>query len=118
MNEDVPVEALVKYLVRERDERQRKLDMLVPYTKSLEDRIASQRDELVSNLMKELRAAISERDALKKENVAYRTDFKESSWYKQLHEQNKRLRSENANLRATTSRLQTELIVMKRQNNG
>ncbi len=32
----VPLEACVKYLVRERDNYKAKLDILVPYTKSLE----------------------------------------------------------------------------------
>lgn len=53
MNPDVPVEATFKWLLKERDHLQDKLDTLVPYTKALElriEEIAQERDVLEANL--------------------------------------------------------------------
>ena len=38
-NSDVPLEAVVKWLAKEKDMYKRKLEILVPYTKSLELRL-------------------------------------------------------------------------------
>lgn len=59
-NYDVPIEAALKYLVKERGELQRKLDMIVPYTKSLEEEIQhlngrlQKKDDCIEDLRKKL----------------------------------------------------------------
>lgn len=43
MNEDVPIEAVLKYIVRERDGYKEKLEHLINYTKSLENEVKTLR---------------------------------------------------------------------------
>lgn len=61
-NPDVPLEAVVKYLVKERDEANAKLEQLVGYTKSLEVRVKEMEAERESGYQKALAVAMKERD--------------------------------------------------------
>ena len=109
----VPLEAAVKYLVKERDELKAKLNILVPYTKKMEADLKSRQDFVYAEYWKEINALTAERDQLKAENIAYRKDFKTSNWYNQLHGNLEKLRAENRHLMAELSRTRTELYLLK-----
>ena len=109
----VPLEAAVKYLIKERDELKAKLDILVPYTKKIEADLKSRQDFVYAECWKEINALTAERDQLKAENIAYRKDFKTSNWYNQLHGNLEKLRAENKFLKAELSRTRTELYLLK-----
>jgi len=109
----VPLEAAVKYLIKERDELKAKLDILVPYTKKIEADLKSRQDFVYAEYWKEINALTKERDQLKAENIAYRNDFKTSNWYNQLHGNLEKLRAENKFLKAELSRTRTELYLLK-----
>lgn len=47
---DIPLEALLKYIKAERDDCMAKLDKLIPYTKALEKEVASLKEQLQKKL--------------------------------------------------------------------
>ena len=48
LNDDVPVEVLLKYALRERDALQEKLNMIIPYAKGLEERVRVLQQEMLA----------------------------------------------------------------------
>lgn len=86
-NKEIPLEACVKYLVRERDELKRKLDLLVPYTKKLESEKKSL-EKLVSETMSDKDKTIArlekENIRLVEEKTMLISDYQSSEWYKGL----------------------------------
>ena len=115
LNKDVPLEAAVKYIVRERDALRKKLDILVPYTKSLEQQVKEVRDETVDRLTKENKGLQKQYDTVNAEAVALRKGYKKSQWYLQLKESNKRLREEIKLLKQTRANLGAELVRVKKR---
>ncbi len=107
----IPLEAAVKFIVRERDNLKRKLEILVPYTKSLEKKLKAHENELDAETPTAIRLRAEE---LKRENRALKSEYKQTSWYKSLKEKLDRLTKENNHLKQRISELTTELYENKR----
>ena len=113
---DIPIEGVLKYIKRERDKYKEKLETLVPYTKSLENKLKELTARNLAlegalkdyNEQKKLTKRISvleqEKEMLIKENSALIKDFKQTDWYKQLKDGKKKLRSENKALKQALNR--------------
>ena len=100
-NPDVPLEAVLKWLKKDRDKLQAKLDMLVPYTKRLEKKLETQRVEIerekdaeIAKLRKQLENTDKQWKLQMHDNAQLIKDYKQSEWYKCLKKQNKSLRDE------------------------
>ena len=111
-NSDIPIEAAVKWLIRERDRYKEKLEQLIPYTKSLEKKlfdkereIEQEHDSLLTKQDKRITELTNQRESLKAELEAFRSDFKQTQWYIQLDGDRNRLRKENKALRKALNRL-------------
>ena len=89
-NTDVPIEAAVKYLIKEKDELKRKLDMIVPYTKSLEEK--------VQNLNKELQKKNNCIEDLRKRLQDCNTHASRTPQYKSLQEKYNQLKKDKNTL--------------------
>lgn len=98
-NNDVPIEAVLKYIVRDRDHYKAKLEQLIPYTKSLEQKLKDNETELLAQASARIKELQSQRDQFLEELSAFREDNKQTAWYIQLEEDRKRLRKENKALR-------------------
>ena len=91
INEDVPIEAVVKYLVKERDAYKEKLDTLVPYTKRLEARLrdmeaavdATRADE-VRKMEKTIERLERENKRLVEEKTNLIMDYHKTEWFKSM----------------------------------
>ena len=114
---DIPIEGVLKYIKKERDNYKDKLETLIPYTKSLELKLKEQlivignlHDE-INRLNAELeankvtKAEIGEAKHLVKENAllraelkAMKEDYKQSDWYKTLQRHRKQLRDKQGDL--------------------
>lgn len=119
-NNKVPLEAAVKYLIAQRDGYKKKLEILIPYTKNLEARMkdmAKEHNDEVGKVQARLDRKIKEYDDLYKELVALRRDYKESGWYRDLTESNKRLREKITTLNAANNRLIAENYNLKKHGN-
>lgn len=113
---DIPIEGVLKYIKRERDKYKEKLETLVPYTKSLENKLKELTARNIAldgalkdyNEQKKLTKRISvleqEKEMLIKENSALIKDFKQTDWYKQLKDGKKKLRRENKALKQALNR--------------
>lgn len=107
---DIPLEAVLKYIKRERDKYKEKVEILTAYSKSLEAKIknlASKESDLekalkeVATLKAELearKALVSENKMLKNENEfmkselrAFREDARKTAWFAQAEEERQRL---------------------------
>ena len=110
MNKSIPTESLLKYIVKDRDEYKRRLDMLVPYTKSLEAELERYRAVCPPDGMASMKDLALRAELLKEENKALRKDYKTSDWFKQLTRQSKKLQEENKRLKSTISDLINRLI--------
>lgn len=107
---DIPLEAVLKYIKRERDKYKEKVDILTAYSKSLEQRVkslASKEPDLekavkeIANLKAQLearKALVSENKMLKNENEfmkselkAFREDARKTAWFAQAEEERQRL---------------------------
>lgn len=89
-NKDVPLEAVVKYLVKERDQLKRKLNYIVPYTKHLEAELRDIDNGKKQEENKELAAALrrvktleAEKQRLIEENSTLIKDYRKSEWFTQ-----------------------------------
>lgn len=89
---EVPIEAAVKYIVRDRNKQKDKVGQLTEYAKKLEAKIRQLEGD-----MKHLR----------KENAAFHSDYKKSNWYQNLTKTITDLRTEN---KALWRRLNHELV--------
>lgn len=116
----VSLQAAVNYVVKERDHYKEKLEILIPYTKNLEARMkdmAKEHNDEVGKIQARLDRKIKEYDDLYKELVALRRDYKESGWYRDLTESNKRLREKITSLNAANNRLIAENFNLKKHGN-
>lgn len=116
---DIPIEGVLKYIKRERDKYKDKLETLIPYTKSLENKLKELTARNLTlegalkdyNEQKKLTKRISvleqEKEMLIKENSALIKDFKQTDWYKQLKDGKKKLRNENKVLKQALNRFLT-----------
>jgi len=116
---DIPIEGVLKYIKRERDKYKEKLETLIPYTKSLENKLKELTARNLTlegalkdyNEQKKLTKRISvleqEKEMLIKENSALIKDFKQTDWYKQLKDGKKKLRNENKVLKQALNRFLT-----------
>lgn len=110
LQNEIPIEGVLKYIKRERDKYKEKLEKLIPYTKNLEERF---KDLTARNLVleealkdytecKKMRKRVEvlekEKEELIRNNSALISDYKQSDWYKDLHNMNKKLREENKEL--------------------
>ena len=116
----VPLEAAVKYIVRERDRLKEKLDTIVPYTKRLEAELAALRDEKVLERDKEIQALskrlASAEEQIKRllhENSKLIKDCRKSDWFKQIEVAHKRRQAEKNALRDTLRLAYAELAKYK-----
>lgn len=116
---DIPIEGVLKYIKRERDKYKDKLETLVPYTKSLENKLkeltarnltlegALKDYDDQKKLTKRISVLEQEKEMLIKENSALIKDFKQTDWYKQLKDGKKKLRNENKMLKQALNRFLT-----------
>lgn len=111
ITDKIPLEAAVKYLVKERDNLKCKLEILVPYTKSLEKKLKAYENELDEETPAAIRLRAEE---LKRENRALKDDYKQSTWYKDLKRKMDSLTRENNHLKQRISELMTEPYANKR----
>lgn len=116
MNSEVPVEAIVKYIKRERDQYKEKLDKLVPYTKQLEawssnmeKNIRAEYESQIQSLSKRLENQMVENARLLKEKTALIMDYHKSEWYISMQKQNKRRNDEVKHLREALNRAMVAL---------
>lgn len=113
---DIPIEGVLKYIKRERDKYKEKLETLVPYTKSLENKLKELTARNLTlegalkdyneqkKLIKRIGVLEQEKEMLIKENSALIKDFKQTDWYKQLKDGKKKLRRENKALKQALNR--------------
>ena len=111
MENDIPIEGVLKYIKRDRDKYKEKLETLVPYTKSLEAKLkeltarnltleeALKDYDEMKKIAKRVRVLETEKEGLIKENSAIISDYKTSEWYKMLKEDRRRLRKQNKELK-------------------
>jgi len=105
-NKDVPLEAAVKYLVKERDLYKRKLNYIVPYTKYLEAELRDIDKGKKKEENKELATALRRVDVLEaekkrliEENTALIKDYRKSEWFIQLKKRYDKYKSERDAIR-------------------
>lgn len=83
----MPIEAAVKWLIKERDRYKEKLDTIVPYTKSLETRVRDL-EKLIEGLgdcpMKRIEKLEKENRRLIEEKTFLIQDYQKSDWYKSM----------------------------------
>ena len=131
MNEDIPLEAVLKYIKEDRDRYKAKLERLEPYTKELERTIAELKELLsapdvhtawqrIAELRREninLRARKEKKDreyeALLLENNRLQQGYHDTDWYKKLHEENRRLRENQRKQKELNTRLMCEIHELK-----
>ena len=92
-NKEVPIGAAVKWLIKERDEYKRKLDILVPYTKKLEKRVKELEeyiDKLGDQPLNRIKSLEGENRKLKEEKSNLLHDYQKSDWYRNLQMQTKK----------------------------
>ena len=116
MENDIPIEGVLKYIKRDRDKYKEKLETLVPYTKSLEAKLkeltarnltleeALKDYDEMKKIAKRVRVLETEKEGLIKENSAIISDYKTSEWYKMLKEDRRRLRKQNKELKIMLNR--------------
>ena len=116
MENDIPIEGVLKYIKRDRDKYKEKLETLVPYTKSLEAKLkeltarnltleeALKDYDEMKKIAKRVRVLETEKEGLIKENSAIISDYKTSEWYKMLKEDRRRLRKQNKELKILLNR--------------
>ena len=92
-NKEVPIEAAVKWLIKERDRYKEKLDTIVPYTKSLEVRVRDL-EKLIEGLgdcpMKRIEKLEKENRRLIEEKTFLIQDYQKSDWYKSMQVKTKK----------------------------
>lgn len=106
-----PLEAAVKWLVKERDRYKEKLETLIPYTKRLEADLRAIREEKDKERQKELQAlekrlkqANERAERLERENSALIKDYRQSGWFKQIEENQRKRKAERDRYRELLNR--------------
>ena len=105
MKSDIPLEAAVKYLIRDRDIAKEKLEKVAKYAKQLE----SER----GYWDKEIERQKQENEALREENEYLRKEVKESALWKNMKLQIKAIQAKNKELKATIERLYAEMRILE-----
>lgn len=112
-NPQIPIKAVLKYIVRDRDNYKNKLDQLIPYAKSLEEKLKAlqedyddlsrryEENEVKKCDMSLLKQYKNENEAMKAELKAFRDDYRQSEWYKQIEEDRTRARRKSKELKET-----------------
>lgn len=116
-NKDVPVEIVVKYIVQERDKYKEKLHSTVEYAKAREKYLQEEKKREIEirdaqikhleNLIKSLEGRVQK---LTIDNGMLVNEYKKSDWYKQLHNQNKKLRDKVGQWRMIAHRAIIKLV--------
>lgn len=116
-NEDVPLEGVVKWIARERDGYKAKLAKLVPYTKELEAKVTRYEKALNPTENGELsyNSLLANFKHLKGENLALRTNLRESDWYRTLINKAEKYRKECVSLRRSIKDLVCENIKLQKE---
>lgn len=83
MNEDIPIEAILKYIKRDRDAYKAKVETLTAYAHSLEDKLrkTDKREESLNNTIEDLRRQLA---IYREEITRTREDARNSKPYKDL----------------------------------
>ena len=83
MNEDIPIEAILKYIKRDRDLYKAKVETLTAYAHSLEDKLrkTDKREESLNNTIEYLRRQLA---IYREEITRTREDARNSKPYKDL----------------------------------
>ena len=112
MTNEVPIQGVLKWIRNERDRLQEKLDKIVPYTKSLEQKVkdlqaelAKLKDDKMEERDGKIRGLEAERQHLLDELAAFRNDYRQTQWFIQIDGQNTQLRKENKALKKAVSQL-------------
>lgn len=107
---EVPLEGVLKWIARERDRLQEKLDYITPYTKSLEKKIwdmeqekEKHESELLKKAEQKIKVLEAERQQYLAELNAFREDYRQTQWFIQMDEDRKKIRKENKALRKALS---------------
>lgn len=95
----IPTYVLLKYITAERDKLQAKLNELVPYTKSLEQKLDKVCYEDVVKLKKENEGLRKQLDNAVLEAKTLRDDYRLSDWYAQLQANCDKAKSEAKRLK-------------------
>lgn len=116
-NKDVPLEAVVKYLVKERDQLKRKLNYIVPYTKHLEAELRDIDNGKKQEENKELAAALrrvrtleAEKQRLIEENSTLIKDCRKSEWFTQTKKKYDKYKEERNALRRRLNEAYCKLL--------
>lgn len=116
-NKDIPLEAVVKYLVKERDQLKRKLNYIVPYTKHLEAELRDIDNGKKQEENKELAAALrrvktleAEKQRLIEENSTLIKDCRKSEWFVQTKKKYDKYKSERDALRIRLNEAYCKLL--------
>ena len=116
-NKDVPITTVLRYIKRERDEYKRKLDLLVPYTKRLEEKVkmyeASLEDDVDLSAISVSQLRRNFKD-LKRINSELREGIKNSDAYKSLEHERTKFVEEIRYWRRRYSELKQELEMPKK----
>lgn len=109
-NHNIPLEAVVKYLAKERDNYKQRLDQIVPYTKSLEEKIRRYEEcfEKASEDPKDVSFLKTQLLLIKTENRMLIKEYKKSNWYKSLEGKINKVCMENLSLRRALTALKDE----------
>lgn len=105
MGNDIPLEAVLKYIKRDRDRLQEKLDKLTKYAKQLESERGYWDEEITRQKQ--------ENDLLREENQYLRTEVKSSALWQNMKLQLHAVQAKNKELQAVIERLYAERRMME-----
>ena len=112
----IPIEAAFKYLVKENKEYKRKLDMLVPYTKKLEQKVQEleknidlSKDENIKKLVARIDKLEKENKRLIEENTHLIFDYHKTEWFKGMQKHQQKRQETIKNLRIALNRAMVKL---------
>ena len=123
--EPIPIEAAVKYLIKQRDGYKAKLDELIPYTKRLEVRVRDMEKQIESigvsdlkEIAKKIERLERENRRLKEENGNLIFDYHRSEWFKGMQRQNQQRQRTINELRIALNRAMVKLSEYEQRNIG
>lgn len=116
-NKDVPVEAVLKYIIQERDNYKEKLHSTVEYAKAREKYLREEkkreiesRDVQIKRLEQKVKSLEGQVQKLMIDNGMLVNEYKKSDWYKQLHNKNKKLQEKVGQWRMIANRAISKLV--------
>lgn len=86
LNNAIPMSALLKYIVNERDKYKKKLEELTVYTKQLENQVMMSKDTKIKTLQKENTSLKKQLENTILEAQTLREEYRLSDWYQQLQQ--------------------------------